>query len=310
MIPARLSHVSYRLISAYGVLILTSLEINIRAFKWSDTALLATLQHAEESDVYRWLKQSNLIPEQECVFAEIGDEPVGFGYLIAEQTLSRGVLIADAANPAVMAALIADSGNRAQNLGLSLIQMDVPESDLQRRELCKAAGMSLVRTHLHLLRPGNEPTNTRLPFGTTTRLATRADVSTITDIQNKAFIGSWGYAPNSAEEVSYRIFELPAMAPDPVIIISVDSEDLGYCWAHQEHADTPSIIGMVGVLPSQQGKGLGKLATAAGIDHLLNAGAAAVEITVDSENGPAIQVYETVGFRLNWRSMWYERALS
>lgn len=288
---------------------MTSLEIGIRAFQWSDIALLATLQHAEESAVYRWLKQSNLIPEQECVFAEIGDEPIGFGYLIVEQSLSRGVLIADSANPAVLAALIVDSTNRAQELGLSLIQMDVPESDFQRRELCETAGMSLVRTHLHLLRPGNEPTGRQLPLGTTTRLATRADVSTITDIQNKAFIGSWGYAPNSAEEVSYRIFELPATAPDPVIIVSVDGEDLGYCWVHQEHPDAPGIVGMVGVLPSQQGKGLGKLATAAGIDHLLNAGAAAVAITVDSENGPAIQVYETVGFRPNWRSMWYERAL-
>jgi mycothiol synthase len=65
----------------------------------------------------------------------------------------------------------------------------------------------------------------------------------------------------------------------------------------------------VGVLPDQQGKGLGKLATAAGIDHLISMGATPVEITVDSDNAPAIHVYESVGFRLDHRSVWYERAL-
>ncbi len=288
---------------------MTSPHITIRAFQWSDVALLATLQHAEESDVGRWLKQSNLAPEQECVFAEEGGKATGFGYLIVEQGLSRGVLIAEAEGAAALGALLTNAASKAREFGLSVLQLDVPESDLQRREICGAAGMSVIRTHLHLLRPGDEPTGVALPLGTTIRLATRADVGTITVIQNTAFTESWGYAPNSEGEVSYRIFELPTNAPDPVLIVSIDGQDLGYCWAHQERADSPGIVGMVGVLPDQQGKGLGKLATAAGIDHLISIGAAPVEITVDAENAPAVHVYESVGFTLDWRSLWYEMAL-
>jgi len=289
---------------------LTSSGITVRSFTWSDVALLATLQHADESDVDRWLRQSNLTPEQECVFAEVGGKATGFGYLIVEQGLSRGVLIAEAEDPAVLSALVSDATTKAQTLGLSVLQLDVPEDDQQRRDICEAAGMSVIRTHLHLLRPGDQPTGITLPPASTTRLATRADVATVTDIQNAAFTGSWGYSPNSEEEIAYRIFELPSIAPDPVVIVTMDGQDLGYCWAHQERVDSPGMVDMVGVLPHQQGKGLGKLVTAVGIDHLISIGATPVEITVDSENGPAIHVYESVGFRLHHRSVWYERALS
>ncbi len=289
---------------------MTSSGITIRSFTWSDVALLATLQHADESDVGRWLRQSNLTPEQECVFAEVGGKATGFGYLIVEQGLSRGVLIAEAEDPAVLSALVSDATTKAQTLGLSVLQLDVPEDDQQRRDVCEAAGMSVIRTHLHLLRPGDQPTGITLPTATTTRLATRADVATVTDIQNAAFTGSWGYSPNSEEEIAYRIFELPSIAPDPVVIVTMDGLDLGYCWAHQERVDSPSMVDMVGVLPHQQGKGLGKLVTAVGIDHLISIGATPVEITVDSENGPAIHVYESVGFQLHHRSVWYERAIS
>ncbi|MDA0797105.1 MAG: GNAT family N-acetyltransferase [Chloroflexi bacterium] len=289
---------------------MTSSGITIRSFTWSDVALLATLQHADESDVDRWLRQSNLTPEQECVFAEVGGKATGFGYLIVEQGLSRGVLIAEAEDPAVLSALVSDATTKAQTLGLSVLQLDVPEDDQQRRDICEAAGMSVIRTHLHLLRPGDQPTGITLPAATTTRLAARVDVATVTNIQNAAFTGSWGYSPNNEEEIAYRIFELPSIAPDPVVIVTMDGQDLGYCWAHQERVDSPGMVDMVGVLPHQQGKGLGKLVTAVGIDHLISIGATPVEITVDSENGPAIHVYESVGFRLHHRSVWYERALS
>lgn len=289
---------------------MASSEITIRLFEWTDVGLLASLQHAHEADVGRWLRQSNLTPERECVFAEVAGEAAGFGYLIAEPALPRGVLVAEASDPAVLSALVTNAMARASQLKLGVLQMDVPGNDTERLAVCEAAGMSVIRTHLHLKRSGDQPTGIALPEGATTRLATRTDVTTVTRIQNAAFTGSWGYSPNTEEEIAYRIFELPSMAPDPVVIVSMDGEDLGYCWAHHEQPESPGMIDMVGVLPNQQGKGIGKFATAAGIDHLVGIGAVPVEITVDSENGPAIHVYESVGFTLDWRSIWYERSVA
>jgi ribosomal protein S18 acetylase RimI-like enzyme len=288
---------------------LTNSGITIRSFDESGGALLAALQHADPSEVARWLKQPNLTPEEECFFAEVEGEVVAFGYLIIEHPLSRGVLIAEAEEPRVLRALIAQAADRAQSAGLSALQIDVPESNDQWHQACEAAGMSVVRTHHHMIRPGAEPTRAPLPPGMTTRLATRADVGTVTGIQNAAFAGSWGYSPNSENEIEYRIFELPSLAPDPVVMVNVDGQDLAYCWAHRERAGTSGTVGMVGVLPSQQGKGLGKLATAAGVNHLMSVGATSVEITVDSENGPAIHIYQSVGFKLGNRSVWYQREL-
>ena len=288
---------------------MTSSGITIRLFQPHDAALLATLQHADVADIERWLKQSNLTPERECVFAEVAGKAVGYGYLIVEKLLSRGVLIVDAEDPAVLAELIAHAALMARVAGLSVLQLDVPESDQWRRDICIAVGMSVIRTHLHLLRSSEEPTGVAIPAGSSTRLATADDIGTVTTIQNAAFTASWGYSPNTEDEVAYRIFELPPNPPDAVIIVTMNGQDVGYCWTHRERPDSPGMVDMVGVLPNQQGKGLGKLVTAAGIDHLVSTGAAPVEITVDSENGPAIHVYESVGFQLKTRSIWYEQAL-
>ncbi len=285
-------------------------DIIIRSFEWADVSLLATLQHSDTADVDRWLRQSNLAPEQECVLAEVGGETVGYGYLIVEQALSRGVLVAEADNQAVLNALVTDASAKAEGLGLSVLQMDVPEGDEKRSSVCKAVGMSIIRVHLHLIRPGAEPTRVTLPAGTATRLATRADVGTVTAIQNAAFTGSWGYSPNREEELDYRIFELPANAPDAVVIVTINGHDVGYCWTHQERANSPGMVDMVGVLPEWQGNGLGKLVTSVGIDHLISIGATPLEITVDSKNESAIHVYESLGFQLERRSVWYERVLS
>ena len=65
---------------------------------------------------------------------------------------------------------------------------------------------------------------------------------------------------------------------------------------------------MVGVLPERQSGGLGRIVTRAGIAQLIELGAPALEITVDSENPPAIRVYESLGFTLDWRSFWYQLA--
>jgi mycothiol synthase len=286
-------------------------HIVIRAFEPADVGALAALQHAEEADVRRWLGQPNLVPGRDCVLALVDGKPVGYGYLVAEPVLSRGVLLAGAVDDAsdVLNALLASATERARGLDLGVLQVDLPETESASRARLAAAGFTVVRSHRHLRRTTVAPTGAALPAGAVVRLAGRADMQTLTDVQNAAFTGSWGYSPNTVEEIEYRVFELPTNAPDPVVLIEVGNDVLGYCWAHQERPGDPGIIDMVGVPPNRQGEGLGKAVTAAGIDELVRMGAVPIEITVDSENGPAGHVYESLGFVETWRSVWYELAL-
>jgi ribosomal protein S18 acetylase RimI-like enzyme len=291
---------------------MASNETTIRSFEWGDLPTLAALQQANDGDVERWLRQPNLQPERDCILAYAGDEPIGYAYLMVETTISRGVLIsgtAEGAGASVARALLGEAAAAARALGLGVLQVDVPEADSVARLLCEESTMRYIRTHHHMRRDGNETVDVAMPAGAATRLASRDDVAAVTELQNAAFTGSWGYAPNTEEEIRYRIFDLPSEAPDPVVLLEIDGHLMAYCWNHRDSPTSPGIVGMVGVWPDQQGKGYGKMVTGAGINHLLGMGARPVEISVDSENPPAIRVYENVGFSLDWRSFWYELAL-
>lgn len=284
-------------------------SITIRSFEWSDVSALAKLQDKSEADVGRWLGQPNLRPERDCLLAFEDGKAIDYGYVVVEPTIKRGVLQASSNDPDAAAALLEAATALARNLDLDVLHIDLADDDLERQEMCKAAGMIHVRTHLHMVRPGTQKTGIGMPPEVTVRMATRADAGIVTDLQNAAFTGSWGYSPNTPEEIAYRIFVAPNNPPDPVVLLEVDGEVRGFCWSHRETPDSPGMVGMVGVWPEQQNRGYGKLATAAGIDHLVAIGATPVIITVDSANPPAIHVYESLGFELDWRSVWYEAAL-
>ncbi|MEK9659431.1 MAG: GNAT family N-acetyltransferase [Chloroflexota bacterium] len=294
--------------------------IAIRPFTWSDAPLLAGLRaglahgagagEAQVAHARRWLRQPNLLPEREGFFALEDGLPVGAGYLVVEQALGRGVLLLDVpqAHGEAEEALVVHARTLARSLGLTALQVDVAEGATPRRTLLERQGFTHVRTHWHLRREGDAPAAVELEPGQSVRLAGREDVPALTALQNAAFTGSWGYAPNTQEEIAYRVFEAPDEAPDPVLLLEQDGQLLAYCWAHVEVAGGTGFVGMVGTVPNAQGQGLGRVVTAAAVDHLVGMGAVPVDITVDSENARAVRLYQRLGFLLAWRSLWYQRA--
>ena len=237
--------------------------------------------------------------------------PVGYAYLVVEEPIRRGVLmlesVADKREP-IERALFGAASEHARSLGLTVLHVDVAEDDNERSAMLTSAGMAQVRTHRHLRREGTRKEGSAPPEGMTLRLATPDDVPALTDLQNASFTGSWGYCPNTAEEIGYRVFELEE-PPDPVLLLHVDGELAGYCWTHHDGPGRPGVIGMVGVYPERQGQGLGRIVTTAGLDYLIETDAVPVDITVDAENTPAVRLYEGIGFETRWRSNWYELKL-
>lgn len=292
------------------------MPLSLRSYNQDDLSTLAALKRgrqpsaAEVNSLARELAQPNLRPERDCILAFDGDAPAGYAYLTHEPAIGRGVLdmMGSGARTGGGAgdALLAEVYDRAQAAGLPVLHVDVPETDEPRRRAFADRGWRHVRTHLHLVRASSEPAGVLASQGMNLRMAERADADAVTNLQNAAFSGSWGYAPNTRDEIEYRIFDLPALSPDPVVLLEEGSLLVGYCWCHREISPGPGVVGMVGVLPDRQGQGLGRAVTAAGVDALLSLGAAPLEITVDSENPGAIRVYEGVGFTLAWRSFWYE----
>lgn len=80
-----------------------------------------------------------------------------------------------------------------------------------------------------------------------------------------------------------------------------DPEDVqGFHWTkvHPAGEDFPAIgeVYAVGVAPEQQGRGLGKALTAAGINYLAGRGLDEVMLYVDGDNVGAVALYEKLGF--------------
>ena len=76
------------------------------------------------------------------------------------------------------------------------------------------------------------------------------------------------------------------------------AELLGFHWT-KVHEGDPAYgeVYVVGISPAAQGMGLGKVLTLAGLHHLRSLGLPEVILYVESDNAPAVAVYEGLGFR-------------
>lgn len=80
-----------------------------------------------------------------------------------------------------------------------------------------------------------------------------------------------------------------------LLAVDDDGELLGFHWTKQHDADTGEVY-VVGVSPTAQGRGLGRVLTLAGLQHLASRGVAEVLLYVESDNAPARRLYEGLGF--------------
>jgi len=51
----------------------------------------------------------------------------------------------------------------------------------------------------------------------------------LTQLQNRAFAGAWGYNPNTVEEITFRVNSSTCSREDIVLIYEGDKA-IGYCW--------------------------------------------------------------------------------
>ena len=97
-----------------------------------------------------------------------------------------------------------------------------------------------------------------------------------------------------ADELAERMAE-PWFDPAGLLVAADGDRLLGFHWT-KRHSATLGEVYVVGIDPASQGLGLGKVLVDAGLRHLRDGGAEDVLLYVESDNVPAVRLYEGLGF--------------
>ena len=265
------------------------------------------------------LRQPNYLPEKDMFIAEIDGKIVGFMNITPELNTGRVILDClvhpEHRGKGLARKLLDYAMQRAKELKVKAARVNTREDNSVAKSVLPRLGFRVVRRFLEFRLQLAE---TRLPDATHNAYSSHhlqpGEEDKLTQIQNRCFAGTWGYNPNTTEEIAYRL-NLSHCAPEDVILIYDGDKPIGYCWTLLKH-ETEAVddkqkgcIHMLGIDPDSRGRGIGRVALLAGLSHLKNRGVQVVELTVDSENRAALALYQSSGFKVWTSSLWYEKAI-
>jgi mycothiol synthase len=289
-------------------------ELNVQASHLAPTGHPASSQALSEE-----LGRPNYLPEQDLFIAELAGKVIGYMDVRAELGIGRAVLDCfvhpEHRRKGLATGLFHHASRRARELGARVAHVNIPEDNVAARALLSKLGSRFARRFLNLTLELSEfhvldEEKVALPQ----RHLQRGEEAELTRTQNRCFAGTWGYNPNTLEEIVYRL-KLTGSSPEDVILICQGDRLAGYCWtltSPRASAAAGAKVGriyMLGVNPDYRGRGIGKRALLAGLAHLKSKGIQVVELTVDSQNAAACALYKSGGFRISSTSAWYEKAL-
>ncbi|MBM4405311.1 MAG: GNAT family N-acetyltransferase [Chloroflexi bacterium] len=298
-------------------------RLTLRKFTQADFAAYARIVRAARgpgarytaADAKDYLGQPNLRPRRDCFLAMNVGRAGGYALVVPELPIGRAVIEwgAAPAEARVTAgeALLARCLAHAGGLGAKLAHVSAQGHDREAAALYKRLGFAQVKRQWQMrLDAARWKAPAKAKEGITVRRLQPGEEALVTGIQNRAFGGSWGFAPNVPEELRYRLRMRGSRVQD-ALILEVKGAPAAYCWTrvNKGKGGATGIIWMIGVDPAYRGQGLGRAMLEASIADLKRRGATAVELTVYADNAPAVELYKAVGFKRIYDIDWWEKRL-
>jgi mycothiol synthase len=270
-------------------------------------------------DLIESLGQPNHSSQSNLFVAETDGRIVGYADLNPELDIGR-VVLRWLVHPkhrrkGLVAKLINRAVSRSKELGIMTIHVNIWRDSRMAKRLLTGMGFTFFRRFSEL-----RLDLSKTSLSETGKISSRCgplqpgDEEKLTQLQNRSFMGSWGYNVNTVEKIIYRI-HLPNCSPEDIILAFESGQAVGYCWTrmnswkNKASGERAGRIYMLGVDPDYRGKGLGRQLLLAGLSYLKGKGLRVVELTVDRENRVACALYKSVGFKLWTSSLWYEKRL-
>ena len=259
------------------------------------------------------LAQPELAPANNCFLLAEEGKVQGFCLVFPELPISRTVLEFEVAQHLSGSPLETDllqrGMDRARELGARVSHICLPDLG-HRAALLGAEGFGHVRTYWDMVWDQEALPRWQVPQGFAVRSFQTGDASLLTEVQNSAFDGSWGFCPNTVEQIEYRT-SMANTSPQGILFLHQDGKPAGYCWTCVAPANggIRGLIGMIGVVPDYRGQRVSRTILLAGMEFLGSIGVADIALLVDGSNTPAISLYTSVGFEKQGERHWFERKL-
>jgi ribosomal protein S18 acetylase RimI-like enzyme len=107
-----------------------------------------------------------------------------------------------------------------------------------------------------------------------------------------------------------RFMQSPVYRPEnDLVIVSPDGDFTSFCILWPDPITRIGLFEPVGTHPASRGRGLGRAVISAGLQRLHNLGMTQANVCVESDNIPAIRLYESLGFQKSFRLLTYEKPL-
>ena len=289
--------------------------LNIEAEKLEPTGRSVSSQLIDEH-----LSRPNYSPEQDLLVIEIGSNIIGYTEVTPELTIGRVILNCwvhpEHRRIGLATKLFSYSMQRTRELGAKIVHVNIAEDNVAGKSALTALGFNFVRRFLELRLDIAElgwHDVTQSAIGC--RHLIPGEEDKLARIQNRSFAGTWGYNLNTVEEIAYCI-RLMHCSPEDILLTFDGDRVIGYCWTGTANEGGMAIderrgrLFMLGVDPDYRGRGVGKRVLMAGLAHLKSKGLTVAELTVDSENKAAYNLYLSAGFEVKASSLWYEKVVA
>ncbi len=262
------------------------------------------------------LARPNFSPQEHLLVVEAEEEIVGYSEITSELGIGRTVFDC-LVHPrrrrrGVASKLLSQAMKRSRAMGARVAQANVDEAANAGKSLLSHAGFRSVRRFIEMRLDFYNAQLIHVKEGPfTIRKLHLEELGKLTEVQNRSFAGSWGFNPNTDEEIRYRL-TLHDCGPEDVIMAYTGQRPVAYCWTRillQADGTRKGEIHMLGVDPDFRNQDIGREILLRGLLDLNCRGLKVVDLTVDEENHAARQLYESFGFRGHRVSVWYEKPI-
>ena len=263
------------------------------------------------------LGRPNYCPARDLLVVGIDNVIVGYMDIEAELVIGRAVLdcavLAEHRRKGLATKLFSRAVNRIKKLGARAVHVNIRQDNVVAVKTLTKLGFSLIRRFLEL----------RLDVGHIDALDTHTAIKwgylqpgqedELARLQNRAFADAWGYNPNTAKTIAFRINQ-SSSSPRDIVLAYDQGRVVGCCWTGiicEEGISSArkGRIHMLGIDPNHRGKGMGRELMVIGLNRLRERGLVIAELTVDGENRAACALYQSLGFNVQARTLWYEKLM-